>query len=78
MLDDKSALIKISDTGIGMTPEKLNKVIYNMNYSNNSNVSGLKIVKERLNYHFGEKSDIKIESRKNIGTVVYIKIPFTY
>jgi two-component system, LytTR family, sensor kinase len=78
MLDDKSALIKISDTGIGMTPEKLNKVIYNMNYSNNSNVSGLKIVKERLNYHFGEKSDIKIESTKNIGTVVYIKIPFTY
>lgn len=75
ILSNKDVLIKISDDGIGMSSEKLNMLIQNINSSSSSNCIGMKIVQDRLIYYFGSKCEIKIESTLGTGTTVYITVP---
>jgi len=70
--------IEITDTGLGMSRSLINQ-IFSEKYSNQGgHVTGLGIynVHRRIQYHFGEKYGLQIESRINYGTRVRLMIPF--
>lgn len=71
--------IIIEDTGIGMTQEESKKVFdyfYRADYSRTTQGFGLglPIVKSLLEKL---KGDIRVESKKNIGTKIYLSIPIS-
>ncbi|MGB9664356.1 MAG: PAS domain-containing hybrid sensor histidine kinase/response regulator [Ignavibacteria bacterium] len=71
-------IFKISDTGIGMTQEELNKLFIpfeqapEISQKYGGSGLGLAISKEIINLW---KGDIKIESKKNVGTTVTFTYP---
>ncbi|HEY1054428.1 MAG TPA: response regulator, partial [Emticicia sp.] len=72
--------IKITDTGIGIVPEKLNKIFdrfYQVESNTNRNYEGtgigLALVKELVTLMNG---DIKVESTPGEGSTFLIRIPF--
>lgn len=67
--EDRYLLFEVSDTGIGMTEEKLNEV------TKKWPGIGLKNINERLKAFYGEDSSLTIKSRWNSGTSVSYKIP---
>ena len=79
ILDEKSVEIKISDTGIGMTPELISKL-----FEANANTSrfgtdgepstglGLLLCKEFINKHGGT---IRVESQVGTGTIFLFNLP---
>ena len=76
--DSLNAIVKISDTGVGISEEDLPFVFdrfYKAEHSRKDNSSsglGLCISKQIIEQHNG---NISIESKKNEGTKVFIKIP---
>ena len=60
--------ISVSDTGIGMSPEKLKDVLYNWPGI------GLKNVNERLKNFYGNSFGLTIKSEEGMGTKVHYKI----
>lgn len=77
LLKNGCAIVKINDNGIGMNNERLKDVMYSINAPSQSNID-LKIVQDKLIHYFGNDYKINIESVTNIGTTVYVKIPFIY
>ncbi len=75
---DKLAIIKIEDNGVGISSDKLNMIMNNINSSNKLESIGIKLVQDRLLYYFGSEFSIKISSIPYVGTTVYIKIPLIY
>lgn len=76
--DEDCVLIKVSDTGIGIPSEKINK-IFDRFYQVNDNASdntgsgiGLHIVKEYINLH---KGHIEVDSTYGKGTTFSIYLP---
>lgn len=77
--NDKSVELKISDTGIGMTPELMNK-IFELNANSGrigtegepSTGLGLLLCKEFIHKHGGE---IRVESEVGVGTIFTFSIP---
>jgi two-component system sensor histidine kinase YesM len=70
--------IKISDNGIGISPERLEQVrdgIKNKVPTQND-IYGLYNVNERIRLNFGENYGISIESIYGEGTVVSIILPY--
>jgi two-component system sensor histidine kinase YesM len=71
-------VIRISDNGIGISPERLEQVkdgIKNKVPTQN-NIYGLYNVNERIRLNFGENYGISIESTYGEGTVVSIILPY--
>ena len=69
--------IVIEDDGVGISEENL-KVLLSFDESESSkevNNIGLKNVNERLKLSYGQEYGIKIESKINVGTKIFIKIP---
>jgi len=69
----------ISDNGIGMTENQLEEILDNEKFvssygTNNESGTGLglKLVYEFVRLNNGE---ISVDSRKNVGTTFYIKLP---
>jgi two-component system sensor histidine kinase LytS len=62
--------IKVSDDGVGMSKEKLVKIM-----NGSSTGIGLKNVFERIISIFGEEYSPRIESREDEGTIITIMIP---
>lgn len=70
-----SLFIMVSDDGIGISKEALDKLNLNLTNSTKSEHYGLYNVNERLNLSFPSNYYIHIESQENLGTKVLIKIP---
>ena len=76
--DKNTCVIKINDTGVGIAEKDLPYVFdrfYKAEHSRNDASGsglGLPIAKQIIEQHGGE---IILESEKNVGTTVYIKIP---
>ena len=79
--DEKFAIVKISDTGIGIPKDKLDKIFdrfYQVDDSSRKNHSGsgigLALVKELVDLH---KWEIDVESEQGKGTTFYLQIPLS-
>ena len=75
--ENKSALITVSDTGIGISQYEINKIFtrfYRSKFSNGEfgHGLGLSIVSQIVKYHHGT---IKVSSVVEKGTNIYITIP---
>ena len=72
-LQNDDAVIKITDDGIGISGEKLKKIL---EYTQESKESfGLTSVDERIKLYFGEEYGLKIESVQGEWTAVTVRIP---
>lgn len=80
--EDGATVIEIEDTGIGISPEEVEKIwhrFYKAEISRTSNPYGefglgLAIVKQLIHLHNGT---VKVESEKGEGTKFTIRIPYT-
>lgn len=83
-MENDDIVISVTDNGIGMTDETINKVLKNikqMNSESNNTMSrcesyGLYNVNERIRLKFGESYGLSISSIYGEGTCVKVKIPF--
>lgn len=74
--------ITIKDDGIGISPEKLKKIRFEIgsegareeNVGEGSGI-GLRNINERLKYQFGPEYQLNIESALEVGTSVKLRIP---
>jgi len=71
-LDDE-IVISVTDTGIGIIQENLDRV-YEHGFGTGCGV-GIPNVNDRLKILYGEEYGLKIESEYNMGTKAYFKIP---
>ncbi|WP_407271843.1 sensor histidine kinase [Radiobacillus sp. PE A8.2] len=84
--DQASLIIRITDDGVGIKREKLEKVINNIKevdknnwqYPTQKHHIGLSNVHQRLRLFYGEKYDLKIESTEGKGTSLELRIPILY
>lgn len=89
MLCDGSVTIEISDNGIGMTKEQLDKLMDSFINEDDQNEAhffanqksdyksiGLSNVYRRLNLFYKGKADMEIQSKPMCGTKTIIRIPF--
>jgi len=69
--------IKVVDNGCGIERDKLNQIRKNISSFDtpDSKSLGLKNVNHRINLHYGEDYGLKILSKQNWGTAVYMTIP---
>lgn len=67
--------IVIKDTGIGMTKDKLEKVLKGTSNPSSKGGFAVKNTIERLNLFYPNDCTFDIESEKNVGTTIIIKIP---
>jgi len=78
-LEDR-LVINIRDNGIGMSEEKLSKILSSLNndqYFHNDNI-GIKNVYNRLKLYYGDQFQFDIRSSSNVGTQIYISIPLDF
>jgi Predicted signal transduction protein with a C-terminal ATPase domain len=68
-------IIKITDDGIGITPEKLEKVFTSNVESKTGSSFGVRNTQERIQLHYGSEYGLKYSSEIGIGTTVEIRIP---
>ncbi|HHW00254.1 MAG TPA: sensor histidine kinase [Clostridiaceae bacterium] len=79
--DEDYIFFDISDNGKGIPPDKLNRIIEELNntesgfYSDKSPSIGLKNVFVRLKIYYNNEASLSIESEEDVGTSVKIKIP---
>lgn len=72
-LDDGEMLFIIEDDGVGISPDRLPKVL--LPGFGSGNGVGMSNVHERLKSLYGEEYGLKIESEVDKGTSVFIRIP---
>lgn len=72
--DDKYLILKVSDSGLGMTHEKVQEL---MNGTHRNKFSGIGIsnIKERLRLYYGDRGKLKYYSEQGQGTVAVMVIP---
>lgn len=78
-IEENTAIISISDTGVGISEEKLNSIIEEIN-NPKENVDnghiGLRNVNRRLKLKFGAEYGISLDSCNGLYTKVYIRVPY--
>lgn len=70
--------VLIEDTGCGIDEETLNKIISGdaeLEHTGHTTGMGIRSVVQRLELIYGQKNIFRIESKKDFGTKVYLKIP---
>lgn len=74
-IEAETLYIRIEDNGEGIAPERLQQLAEN-NYASvgNHHGVGIKNIRKRLNYIYGESSSLFIQSEYGKGTVVLLKI----
>lgn len=74
ILEQESKYLKITvhDNGCGMEQEKLNAIF---NKEKMKSHIGIQNAIERIRIYYGDMAQVKIESKKNIGTCVVIYLP---
>jgi len=72
---DNHLLITVTDDGIGMTEERLNRLRSNLDHNIFEDNYGLNNLNQRLKLHYGEDAKLTIQSHHHQGTTVEITIP---
>lgn len=67
--------IEISDNGVGIETEKVNTLLKGAVKKEHFTGIGIKNVDERVKMIYGKEYGVHVESEKNCGTIVRIKIP---
>lgn len=76
--ENHQCIIRITDNGIGMTPDKLEEVRRHIqtDYMRADTSSiGLRNANTRIKLYYGEKWGITIDSKENAGTCITVSIP---
>ena len=71
---DGQAVLEVSDTGAGMTAERLDEVLRSMDTDSPAGF-GMGTVSKRMHLLYGEACRFEVESRPGLGTTVRITIP---
>ena len=74
---ENAVLLRVSDNGAGMSPERLAEVRRGLTGGapDEGTIYGLYNVGERIRLHFGEEYGISIDSTEGEGTVVTVRLP---
>lgn len=74
-LNEGRLMVKIIDEGAGMTPDRLNKVLIDMekDFSSGHRI-GLANVYQRIKHIYGEDGSMSIQSEEEVGTIVSISL----
>ncbi|MFT4144900.1 MAG: sensor histidine kinase [Mobilitalea sp.] len=70
--------LSVEDNGSGMTPrqvEELNTILNDSSNRNSNQSFGLFYIKERLKIRYGSRFYVQVESEKDVGTKVTIRLP---
>ena len=77
---DENLYITLQDDGIGMSNDKLLQILDYSKDARDDNGThtkvGVRAVDKRLKILYGEKFGLKIDSKENMGTTVYLVMPF--
>lgn len=73
--EDDILKIVVKDDGVGMNKEKLNQIKNNLDKHYTGNNYGLYNVSRRIFLNFGEDYGLDIDSEKNAGTTVTVRLP---
>jgi len=75
--DGENVMLRVMDSGLGMSAEKLNSLFERIkaNTAEDDSIALVNIYR-RLMLHYNGKAEIKIKSRRNIGTAVILSVPF--
>lgn len=68
-------IVKVSDNGMGMSSERLEQVQNDSLSSERGKKIGLRNVRERISYIYGEAASLSISSTEGIGTEVVLNLP---
>jgi len=69
------ALICVNDNGVGIPPERVEKLLHRPISSQGGTGIAFYNVNQRLVYYYGEESSLHIESQLNQGTTIWFKVP---
>lgn len=74
---EEKLIISVSDNGMGMTPEKLQKIesMIEQGIDFDPNAYGVINVQKRIQTNYGEEYGLHFESEYNVGTRVYVTLP---
>jgi two-component system sensor histidine kinase YesM len=72
---DGKLLYQVSDNGLGMTPEILDKLLVSETKSKAGSGVGVKNVHERIQLSYGKEYGLEIKSELEEGTLVKIWLP---
>ena len=75
--EENELYLSVADNGLGMTEDKVEKILTGKSSSGNGRGSGIgvKNVNERIKLYFGEAYGITIDSEPDEGTTVIIHLP---
>lgn len=74
-MEDGGVLLEVSDNGIGMTREKLNRLLSEIKDEKRAGF-GFSAVNQRLQLLFGREYGLSVSSREGIGTTVTARFPY--
>jgi two-component system sensor histidine kinase YesM len=74
-LDGSDIVVKIADNGLGMSEERLSKVLAGTVVSSVGSGVGVMNVQERIRLFFGPSYGLHFESEQEVGTTVTIRFP---
>ena len=75
-LEEQNVHVVVRDDGVGMSRERIEKILDDRHPEKLKESFGLRSVDERLRLFFGEQYGLKIESEPGRGTVINITIPY--
>ena len=75
LIGNEIAII-VSDNGVGMSEEKIDKIKNSFNLPAEEHI-GINNIYKRLTLFYGEKSIMEIYSEEDKGTRILLKIPYT-
>lgn len=75
-IHEKNLLISVEDNGVGMSNDKVRELFMEDPGQKSQNRSiGILNIHKRMQYLYGEKYGVKIQSQPGTGTIVYLEIP---
>lgn len=75
-IHEKNLLISVEDNGVGMSDDKIRELFAEDTGQKSQNRSiGILNIHKRMQYLYGEKYGVKIQSKPGTGTTVYLEIP---
>lgn len=74
-LEGSEIVIQIKDNGLGMSEERLQKILSGTVVSSKGSGVGVMNVQERIRLYFGDAYGLHFESEQEVGTTVTIRFP---
>jgi two-component system sensor histidine kinase YesM len=74
-ITDGKLLLRVSDNGLGMSPEVLKNVLVSETSGRNGSGVGVRNVHQRIQLYYGKEYGLEIESVQEVGTDVKIWLP---